>query len=106
MRDHAILIDAGPLVALVSERDSAHAICVETHAGIRGPLWTCWPVLTEAAYVLRKTPVAVARLLEGFEKGVFVLQALGDDAVPWIARFMRTYERAQLADAAVPPGGA
>lgn len=101
MRDHAILIDTGPLVALVSERDAAHAICVETHARIRGPLWTCWPVLTEATYLLRRSPVAIARLFEGVENGVVMLQQLNDDAVPWIAKFMRTYERAQLADAAL-----
>jgi uncharacterized protein len=33
--------------------------------------------------------------------GGFILQQLNDDAVPWIAKFMRTYERAQLADAAL-----
>ena len=86
---------------MLSERDAAHAICVKTHAAIRGPLWTCWPVLTEATYLLRRSPAAIARLFEGVENGVVLLQQLNDDAVPRIAKFMRTNERAQLADAAL-----
>ena len=58
-----ILVDTGPLVALLSERDQYHAVCVATAKELHGPFYTSWPVITEAAYLLRDRKEAVAKLL-------------------------------------------
>ena len=49
---NAILVDAGPLVALLHHDDQHHQKCVAALARLRDPLVTVWPALTEAMYLL------------------------------------------------------
>lgn len=49
---NAILVDAGPLVALLHRDDRHHQDCVEALTRIRDPLVTVWPAFTEAMYLL------------------------------------------------------
>ena len=60
-------------------------------------------MLTEAAWLLRKEPVAIQRLLAAFEEGLLHLEPLGEQAVEWVAEFLVRYQDlgAQLADAAL-----
>lgn len=47
-----ILIDTGPIVAFFDKDDRCHSLCVEILKGIREPLVTTWPVITECFYLL------------------------------------------------------
>jgi predicted nucleic acid-binding protein len=47
-----ILVDTGPLVALFDHRDGAHNRCSRVLKGLREPLKTTIPVLTEAFHML------------------------------------------------------
>jgi predicted nucleic acid-binding protein len=98
-----VLIDTGPVVALFSEDDGHHARCVGTLKTVRPPLFTCWPVVTEAAWLLRTRPRSLYQLFEGFHNGVFSLLPLDADDLPAVAAIMRRYEDAglQFADAAL-----
>lgn len=49
---NAILVDAGPLVALLHRDDRHHQECVDALAELRDPLVSVWPVLAEAMYLL------------------------------------------------------
>ena len=49
---NAILVVAGPLVALLHRDDQHHRKCVEALTEIRDPLVTVWPAFTEAMYLL------------------------------------------------------
>ena len=51
-----VVADTGPLVAIVRRREKSHKRCCATMKVIRPPLLTCWPVLTEAAWLLRDDP--------------------------------------------------
>ncbi len=99
-----ILADTGPLLAIFSVRDQHHQKCVELLRALPKPLLTCWPVLTEAAWLLRRQPALVERLLASFgADGPLRLLQLDDSAPPWISAFLRRYRklRPQLADAAL-----
>jgi predicted nucleic acid-binding protein len=50
-----VLVDAGPLVALIDSGDAHHGACVETLRHIADPLVTVWPAFTEAMYLLRES---------------------------------------------------
>jgi uncharacterized protein len=51
-----ILIDAGPVVAIVSPNDQHHTVCIKALQQIDMPLGTVWPVLAEALHLLRVVP--------------------------------------------------
>jgi len=98
-----VLADIGPLVAILSRRDQYHRACVEALREMPGPLFTCWPVITEAAWLLRRDPTAVAQLLHSLDTRFLELLPLTTaDAKP-IAAILKKYRdiRIQLADAAL-----
>ena len=61
---HDVLVDAGPLVAMLNAGDRHHASVARQLARIRPPLITCEAVLAEAAYLVRHLPGGRAALLE------------------------------------------
>jgi uncharacterized protein len=98
-----VLVDTGPLVAILSSTDQHHEICVETLRHLPGPLFSCWPVITEAAWLLRAYPRAVQQLLRSADNGFLELLSLAGEEGKAIADVMKTYEdiQPQLADAAL-----
>jgi predicted nucleic acid-binding protein len=98
-----VLVDTGPLVALLSNDDSNHEDCVKQLHSIRPPLLTSWPVLTEADWLLRTRPSAVQQMMTWISAGIITLLPLGDEAVPWIAAFLRKFRKIspQIADASL-----
>lgn len=103
MVEGPVLLDTGPLVALLASRDAYHRPCVDTFAKLTPPLLTCWPVLTEAAWLLRGQPRPLDHIQKAHAAGMFRLVHLdGDDLAP-IAEIMRRYEdaRVQFADATI-----
>jgi predicted nucleic acid-binding protein len=47
-----ILVDAGPLVALVDADDQHHRACATVMRKVAPPLLTVWPAVAEAMYIL------------------------------------------------------
>jgi hypothetical protein len=95
--------DTGPLVAIVRTREKAHKKCAATLKTFRPPLLTCWPVLTEAAWLLRKEPDGMQAIGRLVESGLVKLVELDETALAWIIAFMDRYAsaKAQMADAAL-----
>jgi uncharacterized protein len=98
-----ILLDTGPLVAILSREDAYHEVCVEALREMSGPLYSCWPVITEAAWLLRHSPRAIQQLLGAVDAGFLELLPLAGAEATTIAALMKRYERIrpQLADAAL-----
>ena len=51
-----VLIDTGPMVALFSKHDAYYQSCSDALTDLIPPLFTCWPVVTEAAWLLAGGP--------------------------------------------------
>lgn len=98
-----VLADTGPIVAMFSEDDGFHAACLAALKNLRPPLLTCWPVVTEAAWLLRKRPRSLHQLFDGFNDGLFALLPFAADDLPAIAAIMKRYEDIglQFADASL-----
>jgi predicted nucleic acid-binding protein len=62
-----ILVDTGPLVALFDPQDGQHARCVKALKGIREPIVTTTPVLTEAFHMLGPASIGSDRLRDFIE---------------------------------------
>lgn len=58
-----VLIDAGPMVALIDRRERRHLDCVAALRQVAGPLLTTWPVVTEAMHLLADAGWPAQRLL-------------------------------------------
>jgi uncharacterized protein len=98
-----ILVDAGPLVALVDSDDQHHDKCVAAFRQLREPLATVWPPLVEALSLLSDLPLAQEALWEMLERGAIFLLALDLGDVPRMRELMRKYANRpmDLADAAL-----
>jgi uncharacterized protein len=98
-----ILVDAGPLIALVDADDQHHEKCVAALKRFREPLCTVWPPLTEALYLLGALPVAQRAIWEMFARGAVQLLNLSSSDIPRIRDLMHKYadRRIDLADAAL-----
>lgn len=68
-----VIVDAGPLVALINPRERHHAWTVATVAGFTEPMVTCDAVLSEAFYLLgTKTANGARKLCLMLDRGLVV----------------------------------
>jgi predicted nucleic acid-binding protein len=97
-----ILVDTGPLVAIIDSSDAFHDRCVDVLRELRDPLFTVWPVITEAMHLVG-SPVAQDRLWDVLEEGGLKLKPLEATDVPRMRVLMRKYQDLpmDLADAAL-----
>lgn len=98
-----ILVDAGPLVAIVDADDQFHNPCVRALQGIDEPMATLWPPLTEAMHILNDLPRAQDAIWNMVERGAIQLLPLNASDVPRIRELMRRYASLpmDLADASL-----
>jgi len=98
-----ILVETGPLVALIHEDDDLHPRCKEVLLSLRDSLATVWPVLTEAMYLLNFSWEAQSALWEMVEAGAVEILPLGNNDIPRMKELMRKYRDLpmDLADAAL-----
>lgn len=98
-----VLIDTGPLVAILSASDQYHEACVAALHDLPGPMFSCWPVITEAAWLLRRSPKAVTDLLKSVGTGFLELLPLSGLEANELAKLSVRYAslRPQLADLAL-----
>jgi uncharacterized protein len=98
-----ILIDAGPLTALIDADDEYHEVCVVASAALDEPVITVWPAFTEAMYLLARVREGQDRLWHSFEKAAFAIVNLDREHCARMRHLMRKYRDLpmDLADAAL-----
>ncbi len=98
-----ILVDTGPLVALFDPRDRLHLPCREVLKGIREPLYTTVPVLTEVFHMLSPASIGSDRLREFILQGGLSLWFLGEPTLDRVFELMEHHadHTMDLADASI-----
>jgi predicted nucleic acid-binding protein len=98
-----ILVDAGPLIALIHADDQQHQRCKKVFESLIEPMATVWPALTEAMYMLGFSWQAQEALWELVEKEAVWILSLDSTDVPRMIELMRRYRDLpmDLADAAL-----
>ena len=98
-----ILVDAGPLIAIVKKDDQHHKACVAALRRIKEPMGTVWPALTEALYLLSNVSGGQEAVWELAALGIIELLPLDSIDIPRIRELMVKYadRPMDLADAAL-----
>ena len=98
-----ILVDAGPLVALIHADDRHHQQCREALASLREPMITVWPAFTEAMYLLGFSSDAQDALWQILDSDALRIGELNEEDYPRMRELMRKYHDLpmDLADAAL-----
>jgi predicted nucleic acid-binding protein len=65
-----VLIDTGPLVAMICAGDRHHGWTVERFRALSPPFLTCEAVIAEACFLIERRGVNGAVLLERIENGL------------------------------------
>jgi hypothetical protein len=98
-----VLVDAGPLVALLDRGDPEHEWCVAALKTLRDPLVTVWPAFTEAMYLLGASWPAQKALWSRLETDALALAPLDETDAPGMRVLMEKYRDLpmDLADASL-----
>jgi predicted nucleic acid-binding protein len=97
----SVIVDTGPIVALLDADDQQHAWVKTQFARLRPPLLTCEAVLTESCFLIARGGGDASAVIQLAERGVLSVAQLFDAEAASIARLMRRYENVpmSLADA-------
>ena len=98
-----ILLDTGPIVALIDASDSEHERCSHIAAKLEHPAWTVWPVVTEAMHLLSDSWAGQAGLWDRIQTGRIKLLPLDEADHSRLRQLMEKYNDLpmDLADAAL-----
>ena len=97
----SVVVDTGPIVALLDADEANHAWVVERVEQLRAPLLTCEAVLTEATFLIRRLGGEPSLVIDLVSRGMLTVVGLFDDDADAIARLIRRYSTTpmSLADA-------
>ena len=101
MNKGACLLDTGPLVSFLASGVRHHTWAVEQWKRLRPPLLTCEPVLTEAAFLLKRDGHNADALFELVERGVIRIALAVQEEQTDVRALMHRYRNRpmSLADA-------
>jgi uncharacterized protein len=97
----AVIVDAGPLVALLNRRERHHEWSHEQFQQLRPPLLTCEAAISEACFLLRGVHGGVEALIQLLSRGIVTTPFCLADELASIARLLVRYRSIpmSLADA-------
>ena len=95
------LLDTGPLVAYLRQRDRYHDWAVEQFAKLDFPFVTCEPVLTEACFLVARNGQQPTRVLDFLTRGAIRIGFELHDELAAVRALMERYANVpmSLADA-------
>jgi predicted nucleic acid-binding protein len=96
-----IILDTGPLVALLNRKDRYHDWARTLWAEIEAPLLSCEAVIAEACHLLRRVDGGPSAVIELLHRGAVALAFSLSDETAAVARLLKRYRDVpmSLADA-------
>ena len=86
-----VILDTGPLVALLDARDRHHRWAVAQWAEVEPPLLTCESVISEACFLLDQTRAGSAAVFEMLVRKVVAVSFRLDEQVEEVQALRRKY---------------
>ena len=86
-----LLVDAGPIVALLDRRQVAHERCVELMDRASEPIVTCEAVIAEACDLLRRIDGAARDLLKDVAAGRYIVDYRLSERASSVRQLMAKY---------------
>ena len=86
-----VLLDTGPLVTFLAAGLKHHDWVCAQWKRLQPPLFTCEPVLTEAAFLLKREGCETDPLFALLERGILRIGLEIEDQLPDLRAFMRRY---------------
>lgn len=92
MNPAGVLLDTGPLVALLSQNDENHAHARQLFAACAPPLRSCEAVIAEACFLMRRVhPAGPSEVLALGRRGVYTVAIAAEDHWSNIEALLRKY---------------
>jgi uncharacterized protein len=86
-----VLIDTGPLVAMLCKGDRDHAWTVEQFQALPPPFLTCEAVIAETCFLIERRGVSGAVILERIENGLLRIALEIEDHCAALKALMKRY---------------
>ena len=86
-----VILDTGPLVALIDARDKDHAWTVTRWGDIEPPLLTCESVISEACFLLGQIHVGTKTVFEMLSRKAIEMPFHLNDQVKYVDALLRKY---------------
>ncbi|MBW4683887.1 MAG: PIN domain-containing protein [Komarekiella atlantica HA4396-MV6] len=98
-----VLLDTGPIVALVNRREQFHKWVTNQFRQIEPPLLTCEAMITEACFLLQNVYGGEAAVISFLQKGIIHLPFRLSEEVFAVEELMQRYQSVpmSLADACI-----
>lgn len=96
-----VILDTGPLVALLNRRDDYHAWARACFAETEPPLLTCEAVISEACFLVRTSSKGPQTVIDLLQRGVLAIPFRIDEEAQRLAKLLARYASVpmSLADA-------
>lgn len=91
-----IIIDSGPLVAFLNNRDQFHKWTKLQLSTLKPPLLTCEAVLSETCFLLQNFPEAKKALFECFQRNLIRISFKVADEITAIKTLFHRYENVPM----------
>src|SRR4026208_1855128 len=92
----SVVVDTGPIVALLDADDQYHAWVRAQFARLRPPLLSCEAVLTESCFLIARGGGNASDVLQLVERGVVRIAQLFDAEAASVARLMHRYRNVPM----------
>lgn len=86
-----VVLDAGPLVALLDRREKYHRWAIDQAARLPAPFLTCEAVVSEACFLRRRIPGGSGQVLEFISRGLISLPFQLEGEVAAVAKLSAKY---------------